>query len=571
MRVIAVIPTRKGSSRIKNKNTRSFNNSNLLKITIQKLLKVQGLYKIIVSSNDEYAKEICDEFKTVLFCQRDEKYCTNKSSATEWNCELAKTVLQNGGTHMLFTHCICPFMNVSTYQLILDLSLKDEIHDSFLTCSKLQKHIWTNTNGVWQSHNYKNETFIPRSQDLSPIYVPTWGAVICKCDTVVETKSMIGKNPYFLSLNQLESFDLDTNVDFLIADTIASMGFSDISEIDKYMNNKVNASTTQLLDRTIRDGGYTNNWEFDDEFVKDTYHLSSKMGVDYFEIGFRNNQCSNRGKYYNLSDDNILQLQLDSGPKLALMVTVGRFETSNFVNRRDSPVHLVRVLIHRENGTYNLKEATNICLELYDKGYEVTLNIANCESLNEKDIQHIKEVYRTTLVGKLKCIYLADTFGNCRPKQITLFKILFEETPLGFHSHDNSNNSNANTMQAMDENYTAVDACITGLGKNCGNTKTEFIAYYKLHSFTYVSHYVEYVLKYYEDKYDNYLTLLAYYVSGTKCIHSDYINFLKDEFKDDTWNMFFTKLLVVIDHLKTIGAKTSNSSSDRTLIKTLFN
>ena len=114
MRVIAVIPTRKGSFRIKNKNTRPFSNSNLLKITIQKLLKVKGLYKIIVSSNDEYAKEICDEFKTVLFCQRDEKYCTNKSSATEWNCELAKTVLQNGGTHMLFTHCICPFMNVST-------------------------------------------------------------------------------------------------------------------------------------------------------------------------------------------------------------------------------------------------------------------------------------------------------------------------------------------------------------------------------------------------------------------------------------------------------------------------
>lgn len=26
-----------------------------------------------------------------------------------------------------------------------------------------------------------------------------------------------------------------------------------------------------------------------------------------------------------------------------------------------------------------------------------------------------------------------------------------------------------------------------------------------------------------------------------------------------------------LDHLKTIGAKTSNSSSDRTLIKTLFN
>ena len=569
MKIIAVIPTRKGSVRIKNKNTRTFCNSNLLKLTIQKLLKVDGLFKIVVSSNDTIAEKICDEFKDVIFCQRDEKYCTSESSATEWNCALANTVVEQGGTHMLFTHCVCPFINVSTYQLLVDLSFKDKIHDSFVTCSTMQKHLWSNKDGIWAPTNYSID-FIPRSQDLEPLYIPTWGVVICECQNLLKTKSMIGKKPYFLSLNQLESFDLDTNVDFLIADTIATMGFSDTSEIDKYMNGKVNASITQLLDCTIRDGGYTNNWEFTDEFVKDTYHISSKMGVDYFEIGFRNNLCSNRGKYYNLSDDNILELQLDSGPKLALMVTVGRFETSNFVDRRDSPVQLVRVLIHRENGLYNLKKAANICLELYNKGYEVTLNIANCESLSEKDIQNIKAIYRDTLVGKLKCIYLADTFGNCRPKQITLFKILFEEIPLGFHSHNNSNNAKANTIQAMDENYTVVDACITGLGKNCGNAKTEFIAYHKLNSFAYVLHYVEYVLKYYKDKCETWLTSLAYYVSGTQCVHSDYIHFLKNEFIDDTWKMFFTKLLTVINHLKTVGAKASNSSSDRTLVKTLF-
>ena len=58
IRLIAVIPTRKGSLRIKEKNTRNFGDSNLLEITIQKLLKVNGLYKIIVSSNDESSKNI---------------------------------------------------------------------------------------------------------------------------------------------------------------------------------------------------------------------------------------------------------------------------------------------------------------------------------------------------------------------------------------------------------------------------------------------------------------------------------------------------------------------------------
>ena len=56
------------------------------------------------------------------------------------------------------------------------------------------------------------------------------------------------------------------------------------------------------------------------------------------------------------------------------------------------------------------------------KGYEVSINMANCESLTNNDINDIKDMYKS-LSNDIKCIYLADTFGNCRPKQITKYKI----------------------------------------------------------------------------------------------------------------------------------------------------
>lgn len=46
----------------------------------------------------------------------------------------------------------------------------------------------------------------------------------------------------------------------------------------------------KLLDCTIRDGGYVNNWEFSDIEVKECYKSVSQAGFNYFEIGFRTNK-----------------------------------------------------------------------------------------------------------------------------------------------------------------------------------------------------------------------------------------------------------------------------------------
>ena len=46
----------------------------------------------------------------------------------------------------------------------------------------------------------------------------------------------------------------------------------------------------QLLDCTIRDGGYINAWKFEKKVVRDVYRACSSAWVDFVEIGFRGNE-----------------------------------------------------------------------------------------------------------------------------------------------------------------------------------------------------------------------------------------------------------------------------------------
>ncbi|MBR4624932.1 MAG: cytidylyltransferase, partial [Alphaproteobacteria bacterium] len=57
MKITAVIPIRRGSQRVKNKNLRPFYNTTLMALKIENLLKVPELDSIIVNTNSDEAIE----------------------------------------------------------------------------------------------------------------------------------------------------------------------------------------------------------------------------------------------------------------------------------------------------------------------------------------------------------------------------------------------------------------------------------------------------------------------------------------------------------------------------------
>ena len=97
IKLIVVIPTRKNSTRVKDKNTRKFHNTTLLDIVLKKIVLLKNVYKIVVSSNCEKTKLIVDKYSNVIYDQRDEKFCTSDCRPSEWNVEIANIVKKNNG------------------------------------------------------------------------------------------------------------------------------------------------------------------------------------------------------------------------------------------------------------------------------------------------------------------------------------------------------------------------------------------------------------------------------------------------------------------------------------------
>jgi len=87
----------------------------------------------------------------------------------------------------------------------------------------------------------------------------------------------------------------------------------------------------KILDCTIRDGGYINNWQFDKKLVREVYRALSKCGVDFVEIGFRGNEKYFGREKYGLwrftTEDDIREVTANiNGAKLALMADYGKIE-----------------------------------------------------------------------------------------------------------------------------------------------------------------------------------------------------------------------------------------------------
>ena len=61
---------------------------------------------------------------------------------------------------------------------------------------------------------------IPRTQDLEPLYTETCGLYVYTRDVILGKNRRIGDKPYLIEVTKIESCDINTQDDFIIADAI---------------------------------------------------------------------------------------------------------------------------------------------------------------------------------------------------------------------------------------------------------------------------------------------------------------------------------------------------------------
>lgn len=236
----------------------------------------------------------------------------------------------------------------------------------------------------------------------------------------------------------------------------------------------------QVVDATLRDGGLVNNFYFTDEFVKDLYLANIKAGVDYMEFGYKASKEifdeKEFGKWKFCVDSDVREIVGDnnSNLKLAVMLDVGRTDKNDVLPKEESPFDLVRVATY----IHQIHAAIDLIEDAHAKGYEVSVNIMAVSKVNDEQLNSGLE-----MLAKSNCdiIYLVDSFGSYYPEQIEVLTRKYVELGkkynkrIGFHGHNNQQLAFANTITAIKNGATLVDATMSGMGRGAGNCFMELL------------------------------------------------------------------------------------------------
>ena len=219
-RVAFFLPTRKGSERVKNKNTKPFAGieGGLMENKIKQLLETKLLDEIILSTNDETCMAIAEKYAVkdsrVRIIPRPEELCLSSTNLQDLICYVP-TITE--AEHILWGHVTTPLAGADQYdagiQLYLD-NLKNG-YDSLVGVTEL-KNFLLNKEG----RLINNTTSIPwpRTQDLEPLYPINHTMFLAKREVYTEQKNRIGEKPMLYVMDELHSFDIDWPDDFVIAE-----------------------------------------------------------------------------------------------------------------------------------------------------------------------------------------------------------------------------------------------------------------------------------------------------------------------------------------------------------------
>ena len=241
------------------------------------------------------------------------------------------------------------------------------------------------------------------------------------------------------------------------------------------MNNLIH------LDCSLRDGGYYNNWDFDEKLINNYLAVLSSVNVDFCEIGFRFLKNSGfKGACAFTTEEFLNSLLIPEKINIAIMLNASDLvvnEKFNFDNLHElipvksskSKVKLVRVACHIENINHILP-----LFEFLDNyGY---LSACNITQVSEKTDKDLDEISATLSLSKVKILYIADSLGSLSPYHIKRIAKLIRKNwtgPIGIHAHDNKGLALSNTLEAINSDITWLDTTITGIGRGPGNAKTE--------------------------------------------------------------------------------------------------
>lgn len=238
----------------------------------------------------------------------------------------------------------------------------------------------------------------------------------------------------------------------------------------------------KLLDCTLRDGGYVNNWEFGANVITRIVQKVLISGVEIMELGYLSTKDAgdpNVARFSSLEDMKRAYVSnKGQNQDYAIMINFGEYPIELLPKAEtDSPI--IRVAFHKKN----LTEAFEYFAKLQELGYRYFIQPMGV--LNYSDEEFVQLIQKSNAM-KAEAFYIVDSFGVIEMKDFRRLIFMADnnlrsDIILGYHAHNNLQQAYSNAKYMVEQNLEhdlIIDASVFGMGRGAGNLNIELFAEY---------------------------------------------------------------------------------------------
>lgn len=222
-KIVALLPMKANSERVKGKNFKLLNGKPLFQWTLDALLALPEISKVVINTD---ARSVLTEHglvdsERILIRDRRLEICGDFVSM---NLIIADDIANVPADVYLMTHTTNPLLSSSTIQKAFQAFLtaqSNQTADSLFTVNRFQTRFYRE-DGSAINHDPNN---LIRTQDLEPWYEENSNLYIFTSESFSATQARIGKKPVTYETPRLESIDIDDAVDWQLAEAVAQYLF----------------------------------------------------------------------------------------------------------------------------------------------------------------------------------------------------------------------------------------------------------------------------------------------------------------------------------------------------------
>jgi len=237
---------------------------------------------------------------------------------------------------------------------------------------------------------------------------------------------------------------------------------------------------TKLLDCTLRDGGYVNDWDFGKKAIHSIKENLEKSGVEMIEIGFLKDipYNPNRTLFPGIewAEDAIFPKK--EGVTYCLMVDAPTpFPIEKISNRQGNGIDAIRIIVWKEL----IKECIEYSKKLIEKGYKVFIQPARVNQYSATEFSNLITSFNN--IG-IFAFYVVDSWGTQDSINVLSYTqlaklCLDKDILLGYHGHNHKQQAFSCAEEILKFNSDIIlDCSIFGMGRDAGNLNTELIMMY---------------------------------------------------------------------------------------------